>query len=695
MKSKFHIHHYKVIGIVDIWNKINGTMISKKFSLIIAILLNTYFLMGQTQPIDTYWEISSSQSIVWDLNKPNVYPHGDNIEMSGKKVSAIIYYDVNKDRELKLNREIIYPQLRTIEDDWKKYRAYYKQTYSDEVDPTITMDSFNLVFKQIDSVKIDGKLTFYHTPVEGIMLKRTLFPSMNERLFVENWELTNSGHQVKELQIGNTNILDELIGHKGKYTSHVYHDAEKKISLSPQSAYNFTLYFSAAIDDEPINGFRFEQIKAERDAFLNTIKNNLVLETSNPVIDQLFYFSKIRASESIFESKMGLVHSPGGENYYIGIWANDQVEYSGPFFPFLGYNTGIEAAKNAYLMFLKNIPEGFTPICYAFEIDGELPNCGKDRGDAAMIAYGTSQFLMRYADEAFARKIWPLIEWSVNYCQKMMNADGVVLSDTDEMEGRISTGEANLSTNALYYGGLKNASYLANELGYDSLSVRYSQLSIELSANIENYFGHEIEGLNTYRYFKGNTHLRHWICLPLVMGIENRAEATATALLDKLWTPNGVLVELNPNTKEPNVFWDRGTLYALRGTFKAGFFDKSLEKLINYSSKRLIGNHVPYPVEAFPENNMKHLSAESALYCRLIIEGILSFEQTAFNSFSITPQLSDKLPSLSIKNLHLGDNNISINLNRIGDKIETEIYLNEVEIINKWVKSGEKVEIEI
>lgn len=670
-------------------------MLNKKTRLTIIFFLFAHIVMGQNQTIDKFWEISSSQSIVWNLNKPYAYPHEDNIEMSGKKVSAIIYYKINENKEVEINREIIYPQLRTIETDWKKYRAYRKLTYSSEIEPAITMDNVKLVFNKTDSVKINGKLVFYHTPVKGIILKRTLFPSMNERLFVENWELTNTGSNVKELNISETNFNAEVIGHKGKYKNHVYNDALKQVSLSPKASYNFTLYFSAGIDNEPVNGFSFKQIEEERDIFLKTIKENLVLETSNPVLDQLFYFSKIRASESIFESKMGLVHSPGGGNYYVGVWANDQVEYSGPFFPFLGYKIGIEAAKNAYSMFMKNIPENFAPICYSFEIDGDLPSCGKDRGDAAMIAYGASQFLLRYADKDYAQQLWPLIEWSINYCHKMINAEGVVLSTTDEMEGRISTGEANLSTNSLYYGGLKNASHLAKELGYDSLSVLYLKRSIELFNNIEKYFGYKMEGLNTYRYFKGNTHLRHWICLPLVMDINTRAKATSTALLDKLWTPNGVLVELNPDSREPSVFWDRGTLYALRGTFKAGFFDKSLDKLVEYSNKRLLGDHVPYAVEAYPENNMKHLSAESALYCRLIIEGMLSFEQTAFNSFTIAPQLSDKLPRLSIKNLHIGKNVISINLHLAGDKVDTKIHLNGKEIINKRVKTGQKIKVNI
>tara|TARA_R110002051_G_scaffold81167_4_gene145209 strand:+ start:15061 stop:15339 length:279 start_codon:yes stop_codon:yes gene_type:complete len=92
---------------------------------------------------------------------------------------------------------------------------------------------------------------------------------------------------------------------------------------------------------------------------------------------------------------------------------------------------------------------------------------------------------------------------------------------------------------------------------------------------------------------------------------------------------------------------------------------------------------------------MKHLSAESALYCRLIIEGMLSFEQTGFNSFSIKPQLSNKLSNLNLSNLHIGNNNVSIKLHLIGDEIETKIYLNKIEIINKRIKIGQKVIIEI
>lgn len=44
--------------------------------------------------------------------------------------------------------------------------------------------------------------------------------------------------------------------------------------------------------------------------------------------------------------------------------------------------------------------------------------------------------------------------WCLTYNHKKFNKEGVVVSDTDEMEGRIETGSANLSTSSLYYWAL-------------------------------------------------------------------------------------------------------------------------------------------------------------------------------------------------------------------------------------------------
>lgn len=643
------------------------------------------------------WNITSRNSIVWKVNEEERLPHSDNIEMAGRRVAAIIHYSIDNNKQLQLERDLIYPQLRTFtktnEPEWRQFRAYFRHKYDDEFLPRITLGDKILVPGPVDSVDIEGKLIFYHAPVRGISIRRTLFPSMKERLFVEKWELTNTGAEKQILKIGNTIYKTSEAGHKGNYQFKVYSDADSELELSAGESTVFGVYFSAGLNDEVLNKFGWRKAENGRIDFLKKMRHNFVLETPDRVLNTLFYFSKIRAAENIFDSKMGLVHSPGGGNYYVGVWANDQIEYSGPFFPFLGYTNGNTAAYNAYKMFLQNIPEKGSPISSSFEMEGDLPCCGKDRGDAAMIAFGASQYALLLGDEEIARELWPLIEWSLEYCHSRRNSAGAVLSDTDEMEGRISTGNANLATSSLYYGGLECAAHLANELDLPEQAALYERRKAEMKRVIENYFGATIEGLKTYRYFDGNTHLRHWICLPLVMGINQRAKGTTKALLDELWTENGVLVELNPESKKTSVFWDRGTLYALRGTFKAGAENESFDKLKAFSKKRLLGEHVPYVIEAYPENNMRHLSAESALYCRIFTEGILGYEQVGFRSFKITPQLPERLDSLSLKNIHVGESELSIALKRVENNIQVKVEREGETIAETTSQPGETLRI--
>ena len=62
---------------------------------------------------------------------------------------------------------------------------------------------------------------------------------------------------------------------------------------------------------------------SQRMNFVDKMRNNLVLKTGNEEIDLEYYFSKIRACESIVKNKCGYLHSPGGGCYYAAIWTND------------------------------------------------------------------------------------------------------------------------------------------------------------------------------------------------------------------------------------------------------------------------------------------------------------------------------------------------------------------------------------
>ena len=215
-------------------------------------------------------------------------------------------------------------------------------------------------------------------------------------------------------------------------------------------------------------------------------------------------------------------------------------------------------------------------------------------------------------------------------------------------EGRFPAGDANLSTSVLYYDALISASYLAGELGLPrKVSSSYKVQAEKLRKAIERYFGAEVSGYETWRYYDGNNVLRSWICLPLVAGIDYHKEGTVDALLGpELMTENGVLTEQGDST-----FWDRATLYALRGIFCAGYPDRASDVLHAFSERRLLGEHVPYPVEAWPEGSQRHLSAESGLYCRIITEGLFGIRPTGFDSFDLAVSMPSDWDRMALRHI--------------------------------------------
>jgi hypothetical protein len=393
------------------------------------------------------------------------------------------------------------------------------------------------------------------------------------------------------------------------------------------------------------------------------LEQTLFLHTPNDTLDRMFAFAKVRAAESIYDTKGGLMHGPGGGSYYAAIWANDEAEYVGPFFPFLGNTEGNESAKNCYRLFSNYLNPEYKPLPSSIVAEGtDIWDGAGDRGDQAMIAYGASRFALAYADTAEAQRLWPLITWCLEYLKRKMTSHGVIASASDELEGRFPTGTINLSTNVLAYGAYTSAARLARTLGHASDAANFSHQAQQLKDHIEQYFGANIQGFDTYRYYEGNTTLRSWICLPLVMGIFDRRDQTIQALLSKyLWTKNGILTESGSET-----FWDRSTLYAFRGLFYAGATDTSLSYFNYYSSMRLLGEHVPYAVEAWPEGGQRHLSAESGLYCRVVTEGLFGIEPTGFNTFTIMPRLPKNWNSMSLEHIRAFRQDLTIKVSRAG-----------------------------
>ena len=253
-----------------------------------------------------------------------------------------------------------------------------------------------------------------------------------------------------------------------------------------------------------------------------------------------------------------------------------------------------------------------------------------------------------------------------NYCPRHINEDGVVTSDSDEPEGRFPAGKANLNASSLYFDALNSAQYLGRDLGKPSLQLQtYRAQAQAMQASIEKYFGARVEGFDTYRYYAGNDVLRSWICVPLTMGIFERKTATLDALFSpRLWMTDGLLTQAGDK-----MFWDRSTLYGLRGAFAAGAFEQALKFLTAYSNRRLLGEHV----EAYPEGNQRHLSAESALYCRIYTEGLFGIRPTGLRSFACPPQLPQGWNSMQLNRIHAFGTLFDLVVNRTTQGAEIQV----------------------
>jgi hypothetical protein len=258
------------------------------------------------------------------------------------------------------------------------------------------------------------------------------------------------------------------------------------------------------------------------------------------------------------------------------------------------------------------------------------------------------------------------------------------------LEGRFPAGKANLNTSSLYFDALRSAVMLGRDLGQPEAALAvYSEQAKSLEAAIEKYFGANVQGFDTYRYYAGNTALRAWICTPLTVGIEARKQGTIAALFSpELWTPDGLATQSGEKT-----FWDRSTLYALRGVLAAGETAKAMEFLERYSTRRLLGEHVPYPVEAWPEGNQRHLAAESALYCRIFTEGLFGIRPTGLRSFRMTPRLPSNWDKMALRGMHAFGEDLDLEVKRNGPDLDVTVLSVGAPVFAKTLKSGESVEI--
>ena len=640
------------------------------------------------------WEINSKGAIQWNVDKAQL-PHKDHVEMSGEQMAFVLRWAINADGVLDLDRSLVFPMLRTIPNDT---HASLMHRLNTDITSMVSVEEKSLYNEATKFVEIDGMFRVVSIFDEAVEVERIIFPSMDKPFMCERYVLKNLQDDEVTVYIPefkqNITTLPEC-GVDGSYLISASIQGAGTYKLKSGESLTFDAVFQACRLTEAPQVADVDAEYAARRAFVeNDIDSALILATPDQVVNTMFRYAKIRASESIFKTSGGYMHAPGGESYYAAIWANDQAEYVNPFFPYLGYAVGNESAMNSFRHFARFMNDEWKPIPSSIIAEGkDIWNGAGDRGDAAMIAYGASRYALAMGDKTVAKELWPLIEWCLEYCDRKLNDGGVVTSDTDELENRFPSGEANLCTSSLYYDALLSSAYLASELAMNpSVAKDYRKKAETLRRNIDSYFAKEMYEYDTYQYYDGNDLLRSWICIPLTVGIMDRAEGTIEALFSEyLWHKDGLLTQQGTST-----YWDRSTLYGLRGVYAAGASDLATEKLKYYSHRRLLEDHVPYAIEAWPEGSQRHLSAESGLYCRVLTEGLFGIRPTGLRSFELKPSLPSEWDAISLYNIKAFGSDFSLNVTRReGGKLEITVTPAGGAVKKYLIRNGQSLKVNL
>lgn len=585
------------------------------------------------------WNLTNKQAITWTPKDC----HTDDLEMAGFGCSDTVKYGKNEDGTLFLTHHPVFPTLRARPNNthasWQMDMPAGIALYCDGVALVETPVQF----------RIDGILHIT-TSAGPLQIHRTCYPASAARACFEVLLITNDGTGNVTLSTDTPakRTVAEAMGPMGVNVAEITHDFPGTVAMAPGDVTRIVVQFSGRVADEETPDCRADCELDARLARIRTLTEPMAIDTGDAVLDTLFTFAKVRAGESVFDTRYGKLHSPGGYNYYAATWCNDEVEYAGPYFAYTGDEALLDASRNAYRMYIPFMSDSYAPIPSSVIAEGlDYWNGAGDRGDAAMYLYGASRFFLTCGDPEAARAFYPAILWCLEYCLRQKTADGVIASDADELEGRFSHGATNLNTSSLCHGGLLYCAILAEELGDPETAARCRTEAAALHQAIERVFGADIHGMETYRYHEGLDELRSWICMPLCMRIFDRAAGTAAALTSSyLLRADGML------TSESNeTMWDRSMLYAVRGLFAAGHMDEAYRVLRTYSENRLLGERVPYPVEAYPEGGKRHLSGESALYCKIFVEGMLGIEPLGFRRFSVTPHIPSALDHLTLSHI--------------------------------------------
>ena len=190
------------------------------------------------------------------------------------------------------------------------------------------------VLEQVESIDLDrGTITIYGR-YESFMVIRRLYPSSDQAALYETVTLINDGHDAMKVELSGSETT-EIYRVRGPYginvvEKHVEWEAPENGVVEADGYAYLSICYTGRLACDSIPTIHHAEALRGRMSRVADITSPLTLSTGNDTFDTMYHFAKIRAGESIFRTRGGDVHSPGGTSYYAAVWCNDQAEYAGP-----------------------------------------------------------------------------------------------------------------------------------------------------------------------------------------------------------------------------------------------------------------------------------------------------------------------------------------------------------------------------
>lgn len=302
--------------------------------------------------------LAEDKTVIWDITA-TAGATSDHIEMAGFLSAIILCYGKDKNGNIRLSRHLKVPTLR------KK--------------PDVTQSSFGANFagttfkvyengvrkaEKPQTVEIKGTLKMISACGDLKVTREFFAPrsstSAMEKVTVEN--IGNASQKVKivsdetKKRLSERHCMNGAIEY-GSYTTAPTAETE----LKKNETLEFYCVYYAVKEGDKFSVNCEEQYNA-RKAFVDEMFTSIRVESNYPLLDALFSHCVLRGSESIYETSSGLMHGPGGGNYYAALWTNDQCEYANPFFPYSGYEKAIEQSVNCYRLYEKYMDRSDKPM---------------------------------------------------------------------------------------------------------------------------------------------------------------------------------------------------------------------------------------------------------------------------------------------------------------------------------------------